>query len=155
MALMRRDAIEFQVPGTDRVFVWLCQVSTKAKCMLTEWCSASNIPSDQSIMRNNRYMRWDRINYVLHEKDDFSTQYGHTNWEAAFGLYLRQGLPKELDHALIVFALVNLMLMQHNVCQWFWQQPYIFTGGTDANQYLFNIPMLQKQAAEYGLRRQE
>ncbi|PWN25870.1 hypothetical protein BDZ90DRAFT_275722 [Jaminaea rosea] len=123
------DSLEFSVPGTDRTFVWLCN----------------------DIMRNTRQSRWDRLTYVLHEKADLSCTYGNTRWEEAFGLWLRPGLPKELDHALIAFALVNLMLMQHRMCQEFVQDNYRPSNGSDTYQRLLDIPALQKAALICGL----
>ncbi|PWN25869.1 hypothetical protein BDZ90DRAFT_233883 [Jaminaea rosea] len=126
--LRRRDSVEFTVPGSNRTFVWLCD----------------------GILRNNRYTRWDRMTYVLHEKGDYSTQYAYLRWQESFGLYLRQGLPQELDHALITFPLVYMMLMQHSICQTFWQQPMVVSDGSDMSQQLFSIKKLQKQAADFG-----
>lgn len=97
-------------------------------------------------MRNRSHSRWDRLTYVLHEKGDLSCTYGNTRWEEAFGLWLRPGLPKELDHALILFALVNLMLMQHRMCQEFSQDNYRPEDGSDTRQRLLDIPALQNAA---------
>lgn len=102
------------------------------------------------MLRNNTYTRWDRMTYVLHEKGDYSTQYAYVRWQDAFGLYLRRGLPQELDHGLIVFALVNLMLKQHSICQRFWQRPMGVPEESDMHQQLFSVEKLQKQAADFG-----
>ncbi|PWN25867.1 hypothetical protein BDZ90DRAFT_233880 [Jaminaea rosea] len=103
-------------------------------------------------MRNYCYTRWDQCRYSLVEKGT-SVQYGDFQWSEACSIRLREGIPPDLDHSMIIFALVTLLLMQFDMSTGFTPQDFCPTDGTDTTVHRFNGAALRKLAAEYGIRR--